>query len=56
MIALSDQGLPPAVLEKLAPLLNRSFATRAGFIEAVETRLTDPEARRHLDAIVAAAR
>ena len=56
MIDLSEKGLPPATLEKLAPLLHRTFQTRTAFADAVRSRLTQRESRRYLETILAVAR
>ncbi len=55
MLTLAEADTPPTVLDKLAPLLDRTFETRSAFTDAVRARLSAEEARQHLDAIVAAA-
>ncbi len=56
MLKLSGKGLPPTVLEKLAPLIDKSFPSRAAFREAVSQRLTRPEQDTLLETILANAR
>ena len=56
MTTLAQRGVPPLTLEKLGPLLNKSFPSREGFEAAVKARLTQAESRRYLSIIVGTAR
>jgi lipopolysaccharide export system protein LptA len=56
MLKLTDQGVPTGVLEKLAPLIGQTYASRTGFREAVSRHLTRREVAAYLDTIVANAR
>ncbi len=55
MISLADQGLPASLLEKLAPILNRRFESRASLMEAVEDRITPEESEAYLETVAKAA-
>lgn len=55
MISLADQGLPASLLEKLAPILNRRFESRAALMEAVEDKITAEESEAYLDTVAKAA-
>ena len=56
MLKLSQKSVPPAVLDKLAPLIGETFKSRAAFREAVAGRLTRRESDAHLETILANAR
>jgi lipopolysaccharide export system protein LptA len=56
MLKLSQKNVPPAVLDKLAPLIGKTFDSRSAFREAVAARLTRREGAAYLETIVANAR
>jgi len=56
MLKLSDKAVPPAVLEKIAPLIGKTYPSRAAFREAVGQRLNRREVDAHLETILANAR
>lgn len=56
MDRLRASGVARVTLRKLDPMLERTFDTRTAFEQAVRQRLALPEANRHLDTIVEAAR
>jgi len=56
MLKLSGKAVPSALLEKLAPLIGKTYPSRAAFREAVSQRLTRREADAHLETILANAR
>ena len=56
ILKLSAKGVSPTVLEKLAPLIDKTFPSRATFREAVSQRLTRHEQDTLLDTILANAR
>jgi lipopolysaccharide export system protein LptA len=49
-------GVPPATVQKLAPLVGVTYAQREAFRSAVRAVLTEQEAERYLDTILAHAR
>jgi lipopolysaccharide export system protein LptA len=53
---LKTQGVPPALLLKLEPMLGKSYPARAAFDTAVRGLLTEAEAQAHLDTIAAHAK
>jgi lipopolysaccharide export system protein LptA len=55
MLRLSQQNVAPAVLDKLAPLIGKTYPSRTAFREAVTGRLTNRESEKYLDAILATA-
>ena len=56
MTTLAQQGVPPLILEKLGPLLNKSYPSPKALEAAVKARLTGAESRRYLSRIVGTAR
>jgi lipopolysaccharide export system protein LptA len=56
MLKLSGMGVPPPVLEKLAPLIGQTYPSRAAFREAVSRHLSRRETDRHMDTILSNAR
>lgn len=55
MLTLSQRGVAPRTLEKLAPLIGKKFPSRAAFRKAVAPLLERKEAERYLDTILAVA-
>ena len=56
MTSLANQGVPTLILEKLGPLLNKSYPTPQAMEAAVKARLTPAESERYLNLILAKAR
>ena len=56
MTTLAQRGVPPLTLEKLGPLLNKTYPTGKALEAEVKGRLTEAESRRYLSLILGTAR
>ncbi len=52
---LGERGVPPAVVQKLEPLVGRTFTSQDTFQQAVNDRLTPEESERYLPTILSQA-